>query len=153
MRLLNKNEIIINQLIYIKGSDDKLYPLTIVDDCDYKNEDTQLSLTESYYYQEKNELFIMSSEIIKIIKYIPEKVELFTPTGLSLGILDNEHELNKVQIQIARHQLTGYYIVWKDHKITINSQGALSDWPFGMYDQTQRDFAELFKIRKENIKY
>lgn len=90
------------------------------------------------------------AELIKIIRVTPEKVALYTPSGLSLGILNNDHELNKVQIQIARHKLSGYYILWHDHKITINSKGELSEWPNGMYDQSQRDFAELFKARKEN---
>lgn len=90
------------------------------------------------------------TEPIKIIRVIPEKVTLYTPNGTSLGILNNDHELNKVQIQIARHKLSGYYILWHDHKITINSKGELSEWPNGMYDQSQRDFSELIKARKEN---
>jgi predicted ATPase len=89
-------------------------------------------------------------EPIKIIRVIPEKVELFSPDGTSIGILDNDHELNKIQIQIqiAKESLTGYYIIWQDIKIPITAKGELTQWPKGMYNQSQRDFSELFNIRK-----
>ena len=32
--------------------------------------------------------------------------------------------------------------------ISINEQGELSNWPKGFFDQTQIDFSELFKSRK-----
>jgi len=87
-------------------------------------------------------------EPIKIIKVIPEKVELFSPNGDLVGILDNDHELNKIQIQIAKVGWCGYYIIWNEIKILILPNGELEQWPKGMYDQTQKDYAELYTIRK-----
>jgi hypothetical protein len=66
MRLLKKDEIESSKLIYIKGSDNNLYPLTILED-DYAkelkslnnyNENKYLPKTEAYYYQALNELYI-----------------------------------------------------------------------------------------------
>ena len=61
-RLLNKDEIIIGNVVHIKGSDGKLYPLTIVLDANYYDEDNQLAETEAYHYQQKDELFIPDIE-------------------------------------------------------------------------------------------
>jgi len=61
-RLLNKDEIIIGNVVHIKGSDGKLHPLTIVLDDNYYDEDSQLAETEVYKYQQTGELFIPDIE-------------------------------------------------------------------------------------------
>lgn len=58
MILLKKEEIKIGKLVYIVGDDKSLYPLTIVNDDNYRDEETELAETEAIYYQEKNELYI-----------------------------------------------------------------------------------------------
>lgn len=58
MRLLGKDEIKRGKKVYIKGSDGRGYLLTIVSDDFYRDEDTELSETEAYYYQEKGELYV-----------------------------------------------------------------------------------------------
>ena len=41
-----------------------------------------------------------------------------------------------------------YYFMFEDIKITIDKLGNCSSWPRGMYDQIQRNLAELFRLRK-----
>ncbi len=72
----------------------------------------------------------------------------------------SDHVLNGIQIacaknEIAHNKVTVNFFSQENsntqpniENITINSKGELSKWPRGFFDQTQIDFAELFKIRK-----
>lgn len=84
---------------------------------------------------------------MKITRHIPEKVDLYFNDEY-VNTLNNEIELFHVQVEIARDSLEGYTIKWKDYTIKISSNGELEMWPSGMYDQPQRLFLELIKIRK-----
>lgn len=55
------DEVKLGKLVYLKGSDGKLYPLTIVSDIAYRDEEKELPETEAYYYQKKGELYVKKS--------------------------------------------------------------------------------------------
>ena len=71
---------------------------------------------------------------------------LHSAQGL-VGIIENELQLYDVQIQIAKEKATGYYILWKDQRINISSDGSMDNWPLGWCDQAQYAFQELRAVR------
>lgn len=68
--------------------------------------------------------------------------------------------MNGIQIatalkEVNKELVTINYFSQEEHSeqpnvesISINDKGELSSWPKGFFDQTQIDFAQLFKIRK-----
>ena len=72
---------------------------------------------------------------------------LYSPSGESLGTIQNELQLFDVQIQICRENAEGYYIVWWGERIDIKPNGEFSSWPNGWCDQSQGAFVELTKLR------
>ena len=72
----------------------------------------------------------------------------------------SDHFLNGIQIATALNEISNNDVTinFFSHKeldsqpklesISINQKGELSLWPKGFFDQTQIDFAQLFKIRK-----
>lgn len=64
-----------------------------------------------------------------------------------VGNIENELQLYDVQIQIAKEKATGYYILWKGHRINISPDGSMDNWPLGWCDQTQYAFQELRAVR------
>ncbi len=72
----------------------------------------------------------------------------------------SDHLVNGIQIacaknDIAPEQVTINFFSQKEdiiqpdiESIAINAKGELSKWPKGFFDQSQSDFAELFKFRK-----
>ncbi len=93
----------------------------------------------------------MNNEVT-IVRYEQPKVELFDNNGRLVGILNNDIELAKVQLQIVQKQLSGYFIRWKDKYISITSKGELENWPYGLYDEYQRTFAEMYQYRRNQTK-
>jgi predicted ATPase len=86
--------------------------------------------------------------MLQIIRHEPQKVDLYSPAGELIATLNNDIEVNHIQVQIAKENVSGYYLMWKDIKISINKQGELDKWPAGMYDHMLKLFAELWEIRK-----
>ena len=93
------------------------------------------------------------------------KVGLFLAMVAKAGVniiveTHSDHFINGIQIACARNEieyekvLIDFFSYEKDNpqpkieSITINKMGELSKWPRGFFDQSQIDFAELFKIRK-----
>lgn len=89
--------------------------------------------------------------------------------GYFLGIMANaglniiiethsDHIINGIQIAVAKKKINynGVLINYfekdeeqpKINTISINEKGELSHWPKGFFDQTQIDFSELIKLRK-----
>lgn len=72
----------------------------------------------------------------------------------------SDHFVNGIQIatalkEVNKELVTINYFSQEEHSeqpnvesISINDKGELSSWPKGFFDQTQIDFAQLFKIRK-----
>jgi len=72
----------------------------------------------------------------------------------------SDHVINGIQIASAKWEINPEWVTINFfnqtdtsnqpelESISINSKGELSSWPQGFFDQTQIDFAELFKIRR-----
>lgn len=65
-----------------------------------------------------------------------------------VGNIENELQLYDVQIQIAKEKATGYYIIWKGHRINISPKGSMDNWPTGWCDQTRYAYQELSDVRE-----
>ena len=83
---------------------------------------------------------------------IPEKnsdvVVVFSPSNNSWIL--NYTEFNLFRVQIRKHALEGYYIVFKGLTYSIDKYGLL-EWPFGLFARS--DYAIFSMItRPEEIK-
>jgi hypothetical protein len=87
--------------------------------------------------------------MIEIKRAKPFSCELHDPKGNLVGMLYNYDEILMIQVQIAKEDVEGYCIYWKDYEIPINKKGELTIYPQGFIDSQQRLFSELIKIRKE----
>ncbi|MDR3057087.1 MAG: DUF3696 domain-containing protein [Prevotella sp.] len=73
----------------------------------------------------------------------------------------SDHVINGIQIAAAKQEINPEWSTINFfnqsetsaqpalESISINAKGELSSWPKGFFDQTQSDFAELFKLRKQ----
>lgn len=73
----------------------------------------------------------------------------------------SDHVINGIQISAAKSEIkpdlvtVNFFNQSEDsiqpdiEEISINTKGELSQWPKGFFDQSQIDFAELFKLRKK----
>ncbi len=66
--------------------------------------------------------------------------------GIQLAVAEKKIDYNDVTINFFQHSIDS--LQPEVQPITITSNGELSDWPSGFFDQTQIDFAELFNLRK-----
>lgn len=89
----------------------------------------------------------MAISINHDIKLTTSLGTLYSPSGEDLGTIENELQLYDVQIQICREDVAGYYIIWKNQKISINPNGDFSAWPENWCDQSQGAYVELTKVR------
>lgn len=89
----------------------------------------------------------MAIAINRDIKLPSSLGTLYSPSGEDLGTIENELQLFDIQIQICREDAVGYYILWKDQKISINTNGDFSAWPENWCDQAQGAYVELTKVR------
>ena len=74
---------------------------------------------------------------------------LLDPTGVTVGVIENELQLYDIQIQICKEDVEGYHIAWRGYTISIDRNGNLSEWPENYCDQSQGAFVELHRIRLE----
>jgi hypothetical protein len=86
--------------------------------------------------------------VIKIKKYKEPICELYDSEDSLVGVIESIDSLIDAQIQIAEKQLENYYIVFNGSKIGIKTNGELVYWPEGLYNTTQKLFAELHNVRK-----
>ena len=86
----------------------------------------------------------MEKKII-IETYVPNKIDLYCPADELIGTLNNDVELLKVRIQIAKQKLEGYYFIWKDKKVIIDKDGF---YPYqdGLYNQSYEYTKKLMFI-------
>jgi hypothetical protein len=82
--------------------------------------------------------------MIKVNKYDVQTVEHFDNNGNSLGFL-NEQENVDLRCQIAEEKVSGYYLVFENIKIPIDTNGKINDWKIGLYDITGNLHTRLFK--------
>lgn len=92
----------------------------------------------------------MTIEEIEIQRYKSPIVQWYKNDGTYLGELYNEHEFNRLRVELFRHNLhEECYFMWGDKKITIDSDGSMSEFPKGLYDMTSQFLSELFKLKME----
>lgn len=72
----------------------------------------------------------------------------------------SDHVINGMQLAAIKNEINPEHIIINFfnqtensqqpelESISINTKGELSSWPKGFFDQTQLDFAELFKLRR-----
>lgn len=84
--------------------------------------------------------------MIKVNNIAVPTAEAYSPEGELLGVL-NEYEFNDLRIQIAKQKAEGYYMMFNNQKIIINSDGRVKDWPVGFFDIIENQLAELFKLQ------
>lgn len=60
-----------------------------------------------------------------------------------VGHIKNEIQFNDVRVQIKQEQRTGYMIYWNGHKLLIDKNGRLPEWPDGFYDASTNLLIEL----------
>lgn len=68
-----------------------------------------------------------------------------------VGFIYNEHEFNKVRIQMMEKKATAlFYFVWNnngvDERITVDESGNMSDFPVGLYDQVRQDLLKMYEL-------
>ena len=85
--------------------------------------------------------------MITVNKYDVQTVEHFNNNGNSLGFL-NEHEFNDLRCQIAEQKACGYYLIFNDLKIEIESNGRIKNWPYDLYSINEQLLLRLFKAQR-----
>ena len=89
--------------------------------------------------------------MIHIERYTSPHVDVYHKKEGFLGTFLNEHEFNRFRINVLKQKATGdYYFMWGDVKITLDKDGNMDKFPFGLYDQLNRDLGELFAVRSDN---
>lgn len=97
-------------------------------------------------FVEINKDYTVETEI-EIKRISPERCDLYNSSDKLIGTIYNEYELNHIRIQIAKRNVYGYYVMWKNQKILIEPDGKIINWPIGFYDIQEKQLAELFKIK------
>jgi len=87
----------------------------------------------------------------KIKKIKINKIEVYNPNNLLIGIIENESELAMLQYDIAKNSFKGHYLIYDEVKIEIDSKGNLNEWPKGMMDDTMVIMSKIFNLRR-NVK-
>lgn len=85
--------------------------------------------------------------MIKVNKYKVQTVEHFDNNGNSLGFL-NEWENADLRCQIAEEKVSGYYLMFNGLKISIDSNGKITNWENGLYDTNEILLSRLFKAQR-----
>lgn len=111
----------------------------------------------SYMIVENPEAHLHPSAQSKIGRFL----SMVAQSGVNVIVeTHSDHVINGIQIASAKKEIDNNSVIinffsqTEDspqpmiENITINEKGELSKWPKGFFDQTQIDFAELFKIRK-----
>ncbi len=111
----------------------------------------------SYFIVENPEAHLHPSAQSKIGRFLA----MVANAGVNVIIeTHSDHIINGLQIAVANKEIVNDKVTvnYFSHKegniqpdvqpISISVKGELSDWPSGFFDQSQIDFAELFKLRK-----
>lgn len=112
---------------------------------------------DSYLIVENPEAHLHPSAQSKIGRFL----SIIAMSGVKVIVeTHSDHFINGIQISSALNEINkdDVTINFFSHEnesnqpklesISINNKGELSSWPKGFFDQTQIDFAQLFKIRK-----
>jgi len=112
---------------------------------------------DSYMIVENPEAHLHPSAQSKIGQFLA----MVASTGVKVIVeTHSDHLVNGVQIATALNKINSDLVTINFfsydsnlrqpdiESISINNKGELSNWPKDFFDQSQRDFTELFKIRK-----
>jgi predicted ATPase len=112
---------------------------------------------DSYMIVENPEAHLHPSAQSKIGKFLA----MIANAGVNLIVeTHSDHVINGIQIATALREIDSKFLTINFfsekegsdqpnvESISITERGELSNWPKGFFDQSQRDFAELFKLRK-----
>ena len=116
---------------------------------------------------DRDSFFIVENPEAHLHPYAQSKIGEFLSIIAESGVrviieTHSDHLLNGIQLAVASKKIDknsaviNYFSVDKEfdqphiQPIEINQRGELSAWPKGFFDQSQRDFAELFKLRKDD---
>ncbi len=112
----------------------------------------------SYLIVENPEAHLHPSAQSKIGRFLAMVAE----AGINVIIeTHSDHVINGIQIAVAKGEIetgktTINYFSQQEgeiqpniESISISEKGELSNWPKGFFDQTQIDYAELFKLRRK----
>lgn len=80
--------------------------------------------------------------MIQINKIVPMTCEAFDPQDKSLGFI-NEYEYFDLRIQVMELQIDGYYLIFNDIKINIESSGNIDRCPIGFFDTIENSLDKL----------
>ncbi|MCX2574076.1 AAA family ATPase [Pedobacter sandarakinus] len=116
-----------------------------------------IAVRGTYLIVENPEAHLHPSAQSKIGRFLA----MVANTGVNVIVeTHSDHVLNGIQISVAKNEINAEDVVVnffsqiesekQPHidSILINNRGELSMWPKGFFDQSQRDFAELFNLRK-----
>lgn len=117
-----------------------------------------IAVEGSYMIVENPEAHLHPSAQSKIGRFLA----MVANSGVNVIIeTHSDHVVNGIQIAVAKEEIqselaTINFFSQKDGEeqphidsISINDKGELSNWPKGFFDQTQIDYAELFKLRRK----
>lgn len=71
--------------------------------------------------------------MIKINRITPPTVDLFSPNGDKIGVV-NEYEFNDILIQLKRNYIKGYYVMFNGERINCIEDGKIDKQPDGFFD-------------------
>ena len=67
----------------------------------------------------------------------------------------SDHILNSIRVAVKREDIqpeaaTVYYFSRSDdnpvQKLEVDKEGSIASWPYGFFDQTERDYYELYGV-------
>ncbi len=86
---------------------------------------------------------------ISIRHYDYPTLKVYKVDGTFVGPITNEVELLRFLHDVLKYGVCAeYYIVHDGTKIFITPLGELTEWPDGMYDESQKIFAAMLPMRK-----
>ncbi len=80
--------------------------------------------------------------MIKINKIEPQVVELYSPDGTLMGLI-NEYEFNDIRVQIKNEQAEGYYCMFEGRRFNIDKNGRSNDWWEGFFSTIEYQLMNL----------
>lgn len=78
---------------------------------------------------------------IKLNKIEPQTVEVWNANGLFAVV--NQYEFNDIRIQIKNAKETGWFAVFEEIVINIDTDGRCDIWPDGFFDLSIKQLRQL----------
>lgn len=85
--------------------------------------------------------------MIKINQFVEEPVTCYDNQDNCIGTARTELEFLDFRAQIREHKVSGYYIIFKNNKYEIDSNGRVKDYPDNLFPDYQNQLIRLIKPR------